>query len=341
MPEQIFSVHIDVYYGLSFFRQALENIRNQTYSNIEIIISNNGSLPEIQDFIKEQAQVDSRIKVINYERNLYNPKDPMFGHLIMFHDALEIAKGEFFYYQSYDDLMALDYIEKMVKLFNEDEQCMSAAGLPISIYADNRIEEEELINRTTNLRPRMMDGVDLALDSTLDGNYFSAPGTIFSFRTKFLREKGGFHKSTELSQLYGIVPFGKTGFDETAIFYWRRGDFQLNKILTNNGWCGVQELYDLLKDFDLYNRWLEFGEIHAINVVNYCKRTVCRNAAEVFLINLAELRFVAVMENLKIVFFKQYFWLSIPRVFWNAKKYFIYTLYQSIKNVILFRRENK
>jgi len=341
MSEQLFSIHIDVYYGLDFFQQALKNIRNQTYPNIEIIISNNGALPEIQDFIKEQAQVDSRIKVLNYERNIFDFKDPMLCYLTMSKDALEIAKGEFFYYQSYDDLMSLDYIEKMVKLFNEDEKCMSAAGLPISIYADNRVGEEELLNRTKNLRPRMIDGVELALDSINGGNYFSAPGTIFAFRTKFLREKGGMHRSAEFSQLYGMVPFGRTGFDETAIFYWRRGDFQLNKILTNNGWCGAQELYDLLNDFNLYNRWLEFGEANAINVINYCKKSVCRDAAQVFFTNLAEFRFKSVLANLKVVFFKRHFWTSIPEVFWSAKKYYLFTMYQSFKKIILLKREYK
>tara|TARA_Y100001936_G_C16094101_1_gene689974 strand:+ start:4041 stop:5072 length:1032 start_codon:yes stop_codon:yes gene_type:complete len=341
IPNKIFTVHIDVFYGLEFFQQSLHNIRNQTYSDLEIIISNNGALPEIQDFIREQAQIDSRIKVINYQQNIFDFKDPELKTYIICNDALDVAKGEFFYYQSYDDLMSLDYIEKMVKLFNEDEKCMSAAGLPISIYADNRVGEEELLNRTTNLRPRMIDGVELALDTIHGGNFFSAPGTIFSFRTNFLREKGGFHRSVEFSQLYGMVPFGKTGFDETAIFYWRRGDHQLNKILTNNGYAGVNELYDLLEDFDIFNRWLEFGQINAINVINYCKRAVCHDAAQKFLINLAELRFKAVIENLKIVSFKLYFWQSIPKVFWTAKKYFIFTLYKSIKKIILFRGENK
>jgi hypothetical protein len=341
MSEQLFSIHIDVYYGLDFFQQALKNIRNQTYPNIEIIISNNGALPEIQDFIKEQAQVDSRIKVLNYERNIFDFKDPMLYYCIISKDALEIAKGEFFYYQSYDDLMSLDYIEKMVKLFNEDEECMSAAGLPISIYADNSIGEEELINRKTNLRPRMIDGVELVIDYINGGNFFSAPGTIFAFRTKFLKEKGGMHRSVELSQLVGMVPFGRTGFDETAIFYWRRGDFQLNKILTNNGWCAVQELYDLLNDFNLYNRWLEFGEANAINVINYCKKSVCRNAAQVFFTNLAEFRFKSVLANLKVVFFKRHFWTSIPEVFWSAKKYYLFTMYQSFKKIILLKREYK
>ena len=40
------------------------------------MISNNGALPEIQDFIKEQAQIDSRIKVINYQQNIFVIKDP-------------------------------------------------------------------------------------------------------------------------------------------------------------------------------------------------------------------------------------------------------------------------
>ena len=75
--------------------------------------------------------------------------------------------------------------------------------------------------------------------------------TRTGLQTNFLREKGGFHRSVEFSQLYGMVPFGKTGFDESAIFYWRRGDHQLNKILTNNGYAGVKELYDLLEDFDI------------------------------------------------------------------------------------------
>jgi len=338
---KIFTVHIDVFYGLEFFQQALHNIRNQTYSDLEIIISNNGALPEIQEFIKAQAQIDSRIKVINYQENIFDIKDPELRTYIICNDALDLAQGEFFYYQSYDDLMSLDYIEKMVKLFNEDEECMSAAGLPISIYADNSIGEEELINRKTNLRPRMIDGAELVINYINGGNFFSAPGTIFAFRTKFLREKGGIHRSIELSQLVGMVPFGRTGFDETAIFYWRRGDFQLNKMLTNNGWCAVQELYDLLNDFNLYNRWLEFGEANAINVINYCKKSVCRNAAQVFFTNLAEFRFKSVLANLKVVFFKRHFWTSIPEVFWSAKKYYLFTMYQSFKKIILLKREYK
>ena len=77
----------------------------------------------------------------------------------------------------------------MVKLFNEDEKCMSAAGLPISIYADNRVGEEELLNRTTNLRPRMIDGVELALDTIHDGNFFQLREQFFVSNKLFKRKR--------------------------------------------------------------------------------------------------------------------------------------------------------
>ena len=39
ITDKIFTVSIDVFHGLKYFQQALENIRNQTYPNLEIIIS--------------------------------------------------------------------------------------------------------------------------------------------------------------------------------------------------------------------------------------------------------------------------------------------------------------
>jgi hypothetical protein len=341
MKDKMFTVHIDVYYGLNFFQQALENIRNQTYSNLQIIISNNGALPEIQSYIAEQAGADPRIQVINYENNIFDSRDPELRTFIICNDALNKAQGDFFFYQSYDDLMALDYVEKMVQLFSEDGNCMSVAGLPISIYGDNKVGEEELIDRKDNLRPRMMDGHELALDVVNHGNFFSAPGTIFSFRTDFLKCKGGFHRSIEMSQLYGMVPFGRTGFDESAIFYWRRGDFQLNKILMKSGYVGLKELYELLKDFDLRNRWLEFGETNAMKVIQHLKKSACSDAAQNFLTNMAELRFKGVAENLRVAFFKLYFWMAIPKAFWSAKKFYIYTLYESLRKILLFWRKEK
>ncbi|SVD35278.1 uncharacterized protein METZ01_LOCUS388132, partial [marine metagenome] len=39
----IFTVHIDVFFNLPLFREAIKSIQDQTYQNMEIIISNNGA----------------------------------------------------------------------------------------------------------------------------------------------------------------------------------------------------------------------------------------------------------------------------------------------------------
>jgi hypothetical protein len=342
ITDKIFTVSIDVFHGLKYFQQALENIRNQTYPNLEIIISNNGASNDIQEYIASQSKIDPRIRVINYENNIFDFNDPELRSFILCNDALEIAKGDYFFYQSYDDLLALDYVEKMVKLFYEDSNCISAAGIAISIFADNSIGEEELINRDSNLRPRFMPGHELVLDFINGGHCFSTPGTIFSFKTDFLKQMGGFHRSIELSQLYGVVPFGSSGFDESAIFYWRRGDHQLNHILAHQGYCGIKEFYDLLKDWDIYSRWLEFGSENAKNVIKYGKKSACLMAAETFCNNFFALRFRGVFATLKHVIFKRFFWMQLPSVFWAERRFHLYTLYQSlIGRKIISWAENK
>ena len=49
----IFTIHIDVFFKLPLFKEAIKAIQDQTYQNLEIIISNNGADQEITDFISE------------------------------------------------------------------------------------------------------------------------------------------------------------------------------------------------------------------------------------------------------------------------------------------------
>ena len=56
----LFTIHIDVFWNLHFFREAIKAIQNQTYQNLEIIISNNGADPEITDFILETKKRKKR-----------------------------------------------------------------------------------------------------------------------------------------------------------------------------------------------------------------------------------------------------------------------------------------
>ena len=320
----IFTVHIDVFFNLPFFREAIKSIQDQTYQNLEIIISNNGADQEITDFILETKKVDKRVKVLMYENNLFSYDDPQGAHYVLSKNALKIAEGKYHFRQSYDDIIALDYIERMARLFDENTECISAAGLPIRIDIEGRVIQGEIFERSkrsNNLRHRYMPGHEMALDclNPKGGKMFSAPGTIFSFRKDALIKYGGFHRAADICHLYGLVPFGITGFDEEAILYARSHSGQLNKELFQRGWTGAKEDYSLLNDFDIRERWSVFGEDVALYVVSRISSGVYAGSAMCTVICFFTLNFKGAGRSFFDSCWKLHYWIALPKTIWRHK----------------------
>ncbi len=341
----IFTVHIDVFYNLPYFREAIKAIQDQTYQNLEIIISNNGADQEITDFISETKTVDDRVKVLTYEENIFSYDDPLSFTYVLCSDALKIAEGDFYFYQSYDDLISLDYVERMVRLFKENTECTSAAGLPVNIDADGNVAEwtamwedvtEDITNRTTNLRPRYMPGHEMALDclNPKGGKMFSAPGNIFSLRKDALIKYGGFHRCIELSQLYGIAPFGITGFDEDAIFYWRRHGGQLSKELFQRGHTGRKEFSSLLNDFKIRERWSVFGEDVAQYVVSGLSSEIDEAAANCTTLCLFTFSFKGAVRSFFDSCWNLNYWKALPKLIWYQKIVLVLSLLSTFQWLI-------
>ena len=315
----IFTVQIDVFFNLPLFREAIKAIQDQTYQNLEIIISNNGADQEITDFILETKKVDKRVKVITYEKNIFSYDDPLEMCDLVYNDALKISEGKYNFRHAYDDKIALDYIERMARLFDENTECISAAGLPIRIDIEGRVragEIRERSKRSLNLRPRYMPGHELALDC-LDpkgSKMFSTPGMIFAFRKDALIKYGGFHRSGDLCHLYGLVPFGITGFDEEAIFYPRSHSGQLNKELYQRGWTGVKEDYSLLNDFNIRERWSVFGEDVARYVVSTISAGIDKQNAKCTVICFFTFNFKGAVRSVSYSCWKLNYWKALPEL---------------------------
>ena len=336
----IFTVHIDVFFNLPLFREAMKAIQDQTYQNLEIIISNNGANQEITDFILETKKADTRVKVITYEKNIFSYDDPLELCDIVFNKALKISEGKYHFRQSYDDKIALDYIERMARLFDENTECISAAGLPIRIDIEGRVRPTEIRERSKrshNLRPRYMLGHEMVLDC-LDpkgGKIFSTPGTIFSFRKDALIKYGGFHRSGDLCHLYGLVPFGITGFDEEAIFYPRSHSGQTNKELFQRGWTGVKEDYSLLNDFNISDRWSgAFGEDVARYVVSRISSRIDEQAARCTVICFFAFNFTGGIRSISYSCWKLNYWKALPELIWQHKMVLVLSLLGTFQWVI-------
>lgn len=70
------SVVLAIYNGEKYLRDAIRSILNQTYSDIELIVVDDGSTDESMDIVKAYM-VDSTIPIVLYNTNGPNHFTPM------------------------------------------------------------------------------------------------------------------------------------------------------------------------------------------------------------------------------------------------------------------------
>jgi len=91
-----------------FVKIAIESILNQTYKNLELIISVGGKISEEkQILLKSFAKKDSRVKVILNDKNI----GPSYSR----NRGIEVAKGEYCAIADSDDIFFTDKIEKQLE----------------------------------------------------------------------------------------------------------------------------------------------------------------------------------------------------------------------------------
>jgi glycosyltransferase involved in cell wall biosynthesis len=120
MPEinPLVSVIIPAYNAEKFIDETIISVQQQTYSNWEIIIVNDGSTDNTEVFISKY--ISERIILIC---------QPNAGVSIARNKGLANAKGDYIVFFDADDLMTKDFLDIRVKLLNENSEYGFAGGL--------------------------------------------------------------------------------------------------------------------------------------------------------------------------------------------------------------------
>lgn len=315
----LFSIIMLTFDRPKMLKEAVEGFFAQTYSNWEAVIIDNAATPQTRDYLSLIERQDSRIKLVHFKTNQYDPKDPMKYVGICYNAALDAAKGDYVWDQADDDFISPNFVERMVDLFQGNPECTTAAGLPVSVDVNGNVIPGP---RLPNCRPRYMPGHLLALETLRKGgtNMFAAPGTIFAIKRDVLIKAGGYHPAIEKSHLYGIVPFGLTGFDESAILYWRRHEGQLNLSLMASGYVGLKGIRNLLNEWDIQKRWEDrFGKLKSSFVVRSLIRRQYEVAAACFIHNIYAMSWVAAWRIFCQAGGSYRFWKKIPYCIWDER----------------------
>lgn len=99
------SVIIPVYNVEAYLNRCLDSVCNQTLSDIEIICVDDCSPDNSIDILNQYAKTDSRIKIIQKDKNG--------GLSAARNSGLDIAKGDYIYFLDSDDWIDLDYLDVM------------------------------------------------------------------------------------------------------------------------------------------------------------------------------------------------------------------------------------
>ncbi len=130
------SVIVPIYMVQDYLEKCVQSIRNQTYSNLEIILVDDGSKDACGKICDRISEEDSRVVVIHKQN----------GGLSDARNAgIEIAKGDYFVFIDSDDYIHPQMIELLMKPIEENRADVSVCNF-IDVDDKDAIEFSEITN---------------------------------------------------------------------------------------------------------------------------------------------------------------------------------------------------
>jgi glycosyltransferase involved in cell wall biosynthesis len=112
------SVGLFVYNGERFLEEGIHSILNQTFTDFELIISDNASTDRTGEIAQAYAKRDDRIRYYRSEKNM--------GAGWNVRRVYELATGKYFKQAAVDDLLEPDFLRRCVEILESDPDCVVA-----------------------------------------------------------------------------------------------------------------------------------------------------------------------------------------------------------------------
>lgn len=233
----LISVIVPIYKVEPYLRRCVDSILSQTYTNLEIILVDDGSPDNCPAICDEYAKADKRVRVIHKKNGGVSDARNI---------GISAASGEYLMFVDSDDWLELDYIQSMSNSvlgfdwaisgityqYNNSEKVVNAYNASLdqlvkksilgyacnkiysvklfsNLYFDNFIREDSLLNLkvyTISQRYSLCDNNGY--------NYFQRDGSILHTRQPQPDEK----VQTYINEIYNIIS-GLQNRSEAYMFY--------------------------------------------------------------------------------------------------------------------------
>lgn len=186
----LFSVIVPVYNVENYLRRCIENILHQSYTNIEIILVDDGSQDCCPNICDEYAQTDNRIKVIHKQN----------GGLSDARNAgMEIAKGDYILFVDSDDYIETDTCERFINHLKKHRYIEDIVVGEYQIVDSDK----KCINNHTLLNEEIIYTYEEYMNKTIPRGEFYCPAWLNLYNRNYIDEhnlkfcKGLLHEDME------------------------------------------------------------------------------------------------------------------------------------------------
>lgn len=215
------SIIVPVYNVQKFVKRCVESILNQTYSEIELIIVDDGSTDESGKICDELKEMDKRIRVIHQENR---------GLSAARNRGLVEATGEYITYIDSDDYVDTTYLEVLYKNAVRYQADISACGYRL-VWEDHTKrsigEENSAVNQYS--------GLEAAREIVANNkrSMITAWGKLYHYKLRefLLYPQGRLHEDEFVT--YKVLYQAKKVVETAQPLY---NYFQRGKSIMNNGY---------------------------------------------------------------------------------------------------------
>jgi len=241
------SILIPAYNQTKYLKDALENAINQTYPNIEIIIGDDSTTNEVEEFIKPYLAKYNNIVYFKNERVEmdYGYKNHM--------ECLKRSNGEYINFLNHDDMFHPQKIERMMDYFLANPNVVLVTSVRQPIDENNKELPLDVSFRRLFNEDTIISGYDLSrivISKLL--NVIGEPTTVL-FKRKYMDEnKYGYFNDTrfrnisDVANWFTVLQYGDAVYISDILSYFRvHSDQNSNKPEVHLS--GVAAWYELIK----------------------------------------------------------------------------------------------
>ena len=245
------SIIVPVYNVEKYLKRCIDSILNQSFTNFELILVDDGSTDNSGKIIDEYAIKDERIKVIHKENG---------GQGSARNRGLDIAKGNYIGFVDSDDWIHKDMYKCMYQIINEDSTDIVQVG--------HNTVEKYTKDKRCNINDLNIICIDNIIEKFTDCNSFEILPLIFPVNKLYRRElwknlrfpEGKFaedlriiYKIYDITTKYKIIDYNFYNYYMSPNSS-TRGEFNIKKLEDLEAW---EEMFQFFKnkysDIDISN----------------------------------------------------------------------------------------